>query len=176
MDAREREAILDKIARKHNLLGEITSCENLMRKIDVTAKTIGFWTPNGFDAYLKRGYVERAKDYTVYLHRIIRDDADEELHNHPWPWATSLILAGGYHEHRLDTPDAKQVKLITRSICDYNRFDGVYHKITGVDPLTWTLVIAGKRREEDPDWEFIHPVTRRRTPWREFVAHRSTVQ
>lgn len=34
----------------------------------------------------------------VYLHRFLRSDWDEALHDHPWNF-TSLILSGGYWEH-----------------------------------------------------------------------------
>jgi hypothetical protein len=33
----------------------------------------------------------------LYLHKIMRSDADRELHDHPWAFA-SLILWRGYHE------------------------------------------------------------------------------
>lgn len=36
----------------------------------------------------------------IYLHNIRLPDADPALHNHPWPWAYSLILHGGYQEQR----------------------------------------------------------------------------
>ena len=38
--------------------------------------------------------------FTVYLHRFERPDNDRHLHNHPWPWAVSLVLTGGYDEVR----------------------------------------------------------------------------
>lgn len=41
--------------------------------------------------------------FSVYLHRFERPDMDIELHNHPFKWALSLILAGGYVEKRIVT-------------------------------------------------------------------------
>lgn len=37
---------------------------------------------------------------SCYLHRFVRPDADRELHNHPWKYALSVILVGGYTEER----------------------------------------------------------------------------
>src|SRR5262249_22689414 len=37
--------------------------------------------------------------FGVFFHRILRDDADRHLHDHPWPFV-SVILRGGYFEHR----------------------------------------------------------------------------
>lgn len=35
----------------------------------------------------------------VYLHHMIASDPDRGLHDHPWPWALSLVLSGYYYEH-----------------------------------------------------------------------------
>lgn len=43
----------------------------------------------------------------LYLHRFLRPDEDGELHNHPWRWAVSVMLAGGYAEERL-APDGRR--------------------------------------------------------------------
>lgn len=37
----------------------------------------------------------------LYLHHMHAPDADPSLHNHPWPWAVSLVLLGGYRELRI---------------------------------------------------------------------------
>jgi hypothetical protein len=36
----------------------------------------------------------------VYLHHYLAPDDDQGMHDHPWDWARSLILAGGYWETR----------------------------------------------------------------------------
>lgn len=38
---------------------------------------------------------------SAYLHRFFLPDLDRDLHNHPWKWSVSFILAGGYEEERL---------------------------------------------------------------------------
>lgn len=42
----------------------------------------------------------KAKGYCYWLHNIRRSDSEAELHSHPWPWAASFILWGGYWEER----------------------------------------------------------------------------
>lgn len=55
---------------------------------------------DGDRPYLERYFVARAFGVTVYLHRFVGDDPDRGLHDHPWSWALSLILAGYYYEER----------------------------------------------------------------------------
>ena len=49
--------------------------------------------------YLLRWHLLRKDKYPInlYLHRMLRDDDDRALHDHPW-WFVSIILAGGYVE------------------------------------------------------------------------------
>lgn len=48
--------------------------------------------------YLERYYVATLLGHCIYLHRFVDDDPDRGLHDHPWPWAFSLILSGFYYE------------------------------------------------------------------------------
>ncbi|MGL4233216.1 MAG: hypothetical protein ACRDAM_15970 [Casimicrobium sp.] len=52
--------------------------------------------------YLERYFLFRALGVRCYLHRFVGDDPARGLHDHPWPWALSIILAGWYREHRRD--------------------------------------------------------------------------
>ncbi len=50
--------------------------------------------------YLTRCYIfgkDRAWG-NIYLHHFHSSDQGDELHNHPWKWGMSLIMAGGYSE------------------------------------------------------------------------------
>lgn len=49
--------------------------------------------------YLKRYYVGTAFGIRCYLHHFLLDDPDG-LHNHPWKYGLSVILAGWYWEKR----------------------------------------------------------------------------
>ena len=48
--------------------------------------------------YLERMFVARRFGVTVYLHRFVASDPDRGLHDHPWSWAASFVLAGSYRE------------------------------------------------------------------------------
>jgi hypothetical protein len=50
--------------------------------------------------YLERYFLFRVFGVRCYLHRFVGDDPGRGLHDHPWPWALSIILAGWYREHR----------------------------------------------------------------------------
>ncbi len=49
--------------------------------------------------YLLRWWViPRNKVFNIYLHKMLRDDDDRALHDHPWI-NLSIVLRGGYWEH-----------------------------------------------------------------------------
>tara|TARA_B110000977_G_C11062515_1_gene486523 strand:+ start:638 stop:1087 length:450 start_codon:yes stop_codon:yes gene_type:complete len=54
------------------------------------------------EPYLERYYVflkdRKNFPFNVFIHKFLKSDPDD-LHNHPWEYRT-LILAGGYWEHR----------------------------------------------------------------------------
>lgn len=51
--------------------------------------------------YLRRWWVlPRNRWFNIYLHEVLRSDDDRALHDHPW-LNCSLILSGGYYEHRI---------------------------------------------------------------------------
>jgi len=126
---------------------------------------------DGKSPYLVRYYIflkEREKfPFNVFLHNFLRSDPDD-LHDHPWPWAT-LILKGGYWEwipvFREEIEDAfAGVNTSTENIIGERKvWRGAwtfrsniaesYHRIElepGVD--CWTLFMTGKRIRE---WGFL---------------------
>jgi hypothetical protein len=80
----------------------------------------------------------------LYLHRFLRGD-DEDLHDHPWPWAT-LIVRGGYWEQLGDDRrawrDAGDV-LLRAAAQRHANFD--------VEPGTITLFAT---MPKERDWGF----------------------
>lgn len=48
--------------------------------------------------YLERYYVGTLLGLRFYIHRFVGSDPDRGLHDHPWPWAVSLVLSGWYDE------------------------------------------------------------------------------
>ena len=109
--------------------------------------------------YLERYYLllkDRGEHFpfNIFLHKFLKSDIDD-LHDHPWPYAT-LILKGGYYEW---TPtfdaDGKKIGEISHwrgpghfRICkatDYHRVE--LHP--GVE--CWTLFMPGPKQR---DWGF----------------------
>lgn len=59
------------------------------------------------EPYLERYFLFRLPTWVplaggmqAYLHRFVRSDSDDGLHDHPWRWAATFILSGGYLEQR----------------------------------------------------------------------------
>lgn len=62
-----------------------------MRKPDFIIGSIG-------NPYMLRWWlIPRNRWFNIYLHKILRDDDDRALHDHPW-YSLSVVLSGGYRE------------------------------------------------------------------------------
>lgn len=103
--------------------------------------------------------------FSVMLHRFTRGDIDQEFHTHPWSWANSLILTGGYIEELYRSPGRSVWRMVSAGAI--NRVVRA-HRIDSLLGETWTLLVCGRRLH---DWHFI---TRDglAIPWQEFVARR----
>lgn len=56
--------------------------------------------------YMLRWWIiPRNRLFNIYLHKILRDDDDRALHDHPW-WNVSILLRGHYVEVRPDASKA----------------------------------------------------------------------
>lgn len=82
-----------------------------------------------------------AKGPAVLLHHFVASDATDTVHSHPWGWSSSLILVGGYCEHRCRDG---------QSSVHYYRSGDVnvlmaddQHRIELLAPDCWTLFLAG---------------------------------
>lgn len=85
---------------------------------------------------------------SVVVHRIHRSDSAEFLHNHPWRWALSVVLVGGYREYRV-RGDGVAVECRDRRRFTINFIRaGQFHRIELIDAETWTFVIRGRRFRE----------------------------
>ena len=111
------------------------------------------------EPYLERYYLflkDRKKfPFNIFLHKFLKSDPDD-VHDHPWPYAT-LILKGGYYEWTA-LFDANNNKIgETRNwrgpghfrICSANSFHRIELK-EGVD--CWTMFMPGPHRRE---WGFL---------------------
>lgn len=81
--------------------------------------------------------------FTVYLHRFERPDRDRALHNHPWRWAVSLCLRGGYVEERALPDGDTELRRLRPGRLNLIRH-GAFHRILRLmGPCNWTLIITG---------------------------------
>ena len=97
----------------------------------------------------------KAKGRCAWIHNIHRSDSEQELHNHPWAWAISIIIWGGYWEERREWDSQKEIRQqITRECWKIVRRwrgpgsislirDSTYHRIDVGPRRVWTLFITG---------------------------------
>jgi hypothetical protein len=110
------------------------------------------------DPYLRRWHlIPRNPVLNIYLHQFLRPDDDRALHDHPWPWA-SWLLIGEYCEH---TIKAGGIHLRTWRRAGSLRVSSPWraHRIelqqaAGLNLICWTLFITGPRIRE---WGFHCP-------------------
>lgn len=109
-------------------------------------------------------------NWSVFLHNFVNSDPKEEgLHDHPWKWAISLILCGGYTEVRLGLGDPYPCSTghILRQQVEVRRFvkPWSFNFIRGTDfhrveleegKQCWSLFLHAKRLKE---WGFLDPIT-----------------
>ena len=127
------------------------------------------------EPYLERYYLflkDRGEHFpfNIFLHRFLKSDIDD-LHDHPWPYAT-LILKGGYWEWRPQfDADGKKIGEIARW-CGAGSFRiasaNSYHRIE-LDPEIecWTLFMPGPKQR---DWGFL--VKNTWVQWEQYLANR----
>lgn len=64
--------------------------------------------------YLERYYLFTLLGWRFYLHRFVGSDPDRGLHDHPWPRAFSIVLAGWYFEEtRSGTRKVRWINILT---------------------------------------------------------------
>lgn len=80
--------------------------------------------------------------FNIYIHQILKSDAEAHMHDHPWNFF-SFILSGGYKEVSTYAPSWQQVwthYYLRHSLVHHKRSDA--HKITLMAPCVWTLVLT----------------------------------
>lgn len=111
------------------------------------------------EPYLERYYLflkDRDKfPFNVFLHKFLKSDPDD-LHDHPWPYAT-VILKGGYYEWipQFNSEGKKIGEIGAWRGPGHFRICGAtsYHRIE-LDPNVecWTLFMPGPKQRE---WGFL---------------------
>lgn len=120
--------------------------------------------------YMLRWWViPRNRWFNVYLHKILRDDDDRALHDHPWP-SVSFLLSGSVRERfvqpirddeQVDWAFSRVLKapsIVYRSATFRHRLE-----LLGGRPC-WTLFVTGPYQRS---WGFWCP--QGFVPWRDFV-------
>lgn len=112
--------------------------------------------PQAGAPYLERYLVFRSRRLTAYLHRFVGEDGDRSVHDHPWSWSVSFILAGGYLELRTMWLDPllgvrNDVRVFEPGCFNWIR-PRDFHRIVCTKPNTWTLFLHGRRTK---GWGFL---------------------
>lgn len=109
------------------------------------------------EPYLVRYYLGTFFGITFFLHRFDGSDGERNVHDHPWAWAKSFILKGGYEEELLIGFDINKgwiSKKINRRW--YNNIKpNTFHRISKTIPGTYTLFIHGKKIKT---WGFLRQI------------------
>lgn len=122
--------------------------------------------------YLSRLLLPRIKlplvgTFRPMLHKFHRADKDQDLHNHPWQWAKSIVLTGGYIEERLVPLNGNLMRTVRRLVTRFNSLnDKDYHRVESVADNTFTLFISGPRTQE---WGFL-TADGQHIPWKEYLG------
>jgi len=110
------------------------------------------------EPYLERYFLFHIPllNITAYLHHFVDSDPDRGLHDHPWGWACSLVLTGGYTELRAVNHDLLdfEIQIIKRKAGRFNFLTGdAWHRVMLKENQdAWTLFIHGRRKK---GWGFI---------------------
>jgi hypothetical protein len=130
------------------------------------------------EPYLERYYLflkdRDSFPFNIFLHKFLKSDPDD-VHDHPWPYAT-LILKGGYYEWIPQFgADGKKIGEIARW-CSAGSFRTAsatsYHRIE-LDPEVecWTLFMPGPKQRE---WGFLSK--NKWIQWQDYLTQRSTAK
>lgn len=118
--------------------------------------------------YLLRFLVAQVAGCEIYLHKFLTADGERHLHDHPWRWSFSLVLAGGYLEEvmrHVDGYTGPVVGIELRKAPCLNVTGRGFHRIASVVPDTWTLFVVGPRAKM---WGFLEfDATARETVYRQ---------
>lgn len=113
----------------------------------------------------------RMAGVAVYLHRFHRSDEAIEMHSHPWKWAVSLMLAGGYSEER------RRGQFVVRRDVMPGALNVItsdtYHRVDLLESDAWSLFMVGPKVSS---WGFWDRFTGDVVPWRNYIATRRCVR
>ena len=118
--------------------------------------------------YLSRYYLVgdgSGQGLEVYIHKLHTRDEFRWLHNHPWQWFLSIVLAGYYEQEILEPRKSPNRRKQRINRVNFFRNMTRYHSIIEVPPGgTWTLVIVPPKRPMKPAWGFWNEELQRHEP------------
>jgi hypothetical protein len=109
--------------------------------------------------YLDRYYAagwhpsSRRPGPAIFLHHFLASDPSDAVHSHPWGWSASLILVGGYREHRCQAGGGVIVRDYRPGDVNVLAADD-RHRIDLLASDCWSVFLAGDFAQP---WAF-HPV------------------
>lgn len=107
----------------------------------------------------------RARLPNLYLHQMHAPDLDPAVHDHPWPWALSWVMLGGYCEERAPLGPDRQLERTLTTLWHKQRWlqapainalrGSTFHRLAALaDEPTFTLFLAGPRAGKKP-WGYL---------------------
>jgi hypothetical protein len=117
------------------------------------------------ELYLRRYFIlaigPRGDPWLVaYLHHFIGSDPARGLHDHPWPWALTWVLAGGYVEETMSPTGRRRFKpRETGSMAAFGG-DHLHRVLLAPGRSAWTLFVHGPWRKP---WGFFTLADRSKT-------------
>lgn len=105
--------------------------------------------------------------FAIRIHRILREDLDPYLHDHPFDWRT-IVIQGWYVEE-----DIFGVRHLRSAGHTAAQPAEAWHRIDQVSPGgVWTIFITGpkenRRGEKRNRWGFLTGLPARKTHYREY--------
>tara|TARA_R110000796_G_scaffold45616_41_gene110457 strand:- start:13777 stop:14169 length:393 start_codon:yes stop_codon:yes gene_type:complete len=110
-------------------------------------------------------WIPRNRFFNVYVHRVLRDDDDRALHDHPWA-SLSLMVETGLIEQYQATTGERHIRVIAPMQWVY-RDASFAHRLMVSDASTpaLTVFMTGPRVRQ---WGFLCPQGWRH--WKDFVG------
>lgn len=105
----------------------------------------------------------------VFVHHFYRGDNDAKLHSHPWEWALSLILAGGYQEELRTKRDTVRSKVFHPGMFNFLTKRS-FHRVDLLDEEkgSWSIFVVCKRTVS---WSFWDRVTKKVIDWKDYIPN-----
>lgn len=110
--------------------------------------------------YLERYYVCTLFGLRVYLHRFVGSDPNWGTHDHPWPWAFSVVLSGWYVEELrggVVSPILGRTPYRFRAVRRFNFLTGdTFHRVILPHGRRDTWTLFAHRAKVVKTWGFWH--------------------